>query len=140
MKSITKFALWAVLAVPTLTLSAASQNPIPNESSAQPQLYYAVYVPAENAAELTQIDWDDHRGCDGDHDRDDHGCYWRDRDGDRYHYRGNGYVGNGYYYGPGYSTYYGPSGWYDKHGRWHTAYGWYDKHGKWHRDRDHDEH
>ena len=138
MKSFTKFVLLAVSALTTLTLTAAAQNQIPRETTTQPQTFNAVYIPAQNAASLTQVDWDDHRRCDGDHDRDDRHCHWGDRDGG-YYYRGNGYVGSGYAYGSSYGAYYGPHGWYDKHGRWHTEYGWYDKHGKWHKAKDHDD-
>jgi hypothetical protein len=138
MKSFTKFVLLAVSALTTLTLTAAAQNQIPRETTTQPQTFNAVYIPAQNAASLTQVDWDDHRRCDGDHDRDDRNCYRRDRD-DRY-YRGNGYVGNGYYYGTGRNNYYsyGSNGWYDNKGRWHVANGWYDNHGKWHKGNDRD--
>ena len=137
MKTITKIALFTMVAITMLTLTAAAQNQIPRDTNAQPQTLNAVYIPATNAARLTQVDWDDHRRCDGDHDRDDRNCYWRDRDG-RY-YRGNGYVGNGYY-GPGYSNYYsyGSNGWYGNKGRWHAANGYYDKHGKWHKGKDRD--
>jgi hypothetical protein len=135
MKRITKLALLAIVAVTTLTLTAAAQNQIPRESSAQPQMLHAVYVPAENAARLTQVDWDDHRRCDGDRDRDDRNCYSRDRD-NRY-YGGNAYVGNGYYR-PGYNNYYGSNGWYDNKGHWHATNGYYDKHGKWHNGKDRD--
>lgn len=138
MKSIRKFALSAALGVASLSLTAAAQNQIPRESTKQPQTFNAVYVPAENAATLTQVDWDDHRRCDGDRDRDDRHCYVRDRDGDRYYYRGNGYGGYGYYSGPGYGNRYsyGSNGWYDNRGQWHNPNGWYDKHGKWHNSKD----
>ena len=69
---------------------------------------------------LQQVDW---RRCDGDHDRDDRGCYYRDRDGRAYY--GNGYYANSYYAAPYDSR---PAGWYDRNGRWHA----YDK------DRDRD--
>ena len=138
MKSITKLALLTAVAVMTLTLTAAAQGQIPRDTNSPPQTFTAVYFPAQNAAKLTQVDWDDHRRCDGDHDRDDRNCYWRDRD-DRY-YKGNGYVGNGYYYGSGRNNYYGygSNGWYDNKGHWHVANGWYDKHGKWHKGKDRD--
>ncbi len=80
------------------------------------------------------VDSDDHRRCDGDHDRDDRGCWERDRNGNWY-YRGNGYRSNGYYsngyYGNGYNQ---NSGWYDRKGNFYPngANGYYDKHGKWH--------
>ena len=77
---------------------------------------------------LQQADWDDHRRCDGDHDRDDRGC--RDYYRDRARYYGYSHYNNGYYY-------YGPNtGWYDKHGRWH----WYKdvRERRRHHDRDDD--
>ena len=101
---------------------------------------FALFAALATTAKLTQVDWDDHRRCDGDRDRDDRNCYWRDRDGDRYYYRGNGYAGNGYYSGPAYNNYYSyaANGWYDNHGRWHASNGYYDKHGKWHKGKDRD--
>jgi len=132
------FVLWIAAAASLLSAMAAAQSNTPTASRQSPQVSYAVYEPSQSAATLQSVDWDDHRRCDGDHDRDDRNCYWRDRDRDRYSYRGNGYVGKGYYYGPRYNTYYGPSGWYDNHGRWHSD-GWYDKHGKWHKGKPHDD-
>jgi hypothetical protein len=132
------FVLWIVLTAATLSMTAVAQNGARYDGQPSPQLSYAVYERSQNQAALQLADWDDHHRCDGDHDRDDRNCYWRDRDGDRYYYRGNGYVGNGYYYGPSYRTSYGPSGWYDNHGRWHSD-GWYDKHGKWHKGTPHDD-
>ena len=131
--------LCMAVAATMLSVTAVAQSSAPGDSVPSPRLSYAVYEPSQSAAKLQLVDWDDHRRCDGDHDRDDRNCYWRDRDGDRYYYRGNGYVGNGYYYGPRYNTYYGPSGWYDNHGRWHIENGWYDKHGKWHKGNPHDD-
>jgi hypothetical protein len=125
MKSLRNLMLWTAVAVTTLTLTAAAQNVVPRADAPAPRLITAVYLPSQDAAKLMQVDWDDHRRGDGDRDRDDRNRQWRDRDGDRYYYRGNAYVGNGYAYGPAYSAYYGPSGWYDKYGRWH-------------RDKDHD--
>jgi hypothetical protein len=125
--------LWIAATAALLSVTAFARGGAQDGSQQSPRLSYAVYQPAQNQAALQLADWDDHHRCDGDHDRDDRNCYWRDRDGDRYYYRGNGYVGNGYYYSqPRYNTYYGPIGWYDNHGRWHSD-GWYDKHGKWHK-------
>jgi hypothetical protein len=130
------FVLWIAAAAALLSVRAAAQSGAAGNSRQSPRLSYAVYEPAQSAAPLELVDWDDHHRCDGDHDRDDRNCYWRDRDGDRYSYRDNGYVGNGYYSGPRYNTYSRPSGWYDNHGRWHSD-GWYDKHGKWHKGEPH---
>lgn len=130
------FVLWIAAAAALLSVTAVAQSP--GDSRQSPQLNYAVYAPSQSAATLQLVDWDDHHRCDGDHDRDDRNCYRRDRDGDRYSYRGNGYVGNGYNYGPTYRAYYGPNGWYDNHGGGHSD-GWYDKHGKWHKGKPHDE-
>ena len=109
----------AMLSVTAVAQSSAAADRVPS-----PRLSYAVYEPSQSAAKLQLVDWDNHRRCDGDHDRDDRHCYWRDRDGDRYYYRGNGYGA--------YSPMYYPGGWYDKHGRWH-ADGWYDRDGRWHK-------
>ena len=121
--------LCIAVAATMLSVTAVAQSSAPGDSVPSPRLSYAVYEPSQSAAKLQLVDSDDHRRCDGDHDRDDRHCYWRDRDGDRYYYHGNGYVSNGHVaYGP---MYY-PGGWYDKHGRWH-ADGWYDGDGKWHK-------
>ena len=121
--------LCMAVAATMLSVTAVAQSSAPGDSVPSPRLSYAVYEPSQSAAKLQLVDWDDHRRCDGDHDRDDRHCYWRDRDGDRYYYHGNGYVSNGHVaYGP---MYY-PGGWYDKHGRWH-ADGWYDRDGRWHK-------
>ena len=121
--------LCIAVTVAMLNVTAFAQSSPPAESVPSPRLSYAVYQASRSAAKLQLVDRDDHRRCDGDHDRDDRHCYWRDRDGDRYYYRGNGYLSNGHgAYGP---MYY-PGGWYDKHGRWH-ADGWYDRDGRWHK-------
>jgi len=121
--------LCMAVAATMLSVTAVAQSSAPGDSVPSPRLSYAVYEPSQSAAKLQLVDWDDHRRCDGDHDRDDRHCYWRDRDGDRYYYHGNGYVSNGHVaYGP---MYY-PGGWYDKHGRW-RADGWYDRDGRWHK-------
>jgi hypothetical protein len=131
------FVLWIAAAAALLSVTPFAQNAGRGDAQANPRLSYAVYEPSQSAATLQLADWDDHRRCDGDHDRDDRNCYWRDRDGDRNYYRGNGYVGNGYY-GPSYRTNYASGGWYGNHGRWH-ADGWYDKHGKWHKGKPRDD-
>ena len=129
MKRIVNFVLLTALGLVTLTVTATAQTSAPIDNRVSPRIDYATYYPGQTAASLRLVDWDDHRRCDGDHDRDDSNCYWRDRDGDRYYYRGKGYVSHGYVaYGP---MYY-PGGWYDKHGRWHRD-GWYDRDGRWHK-------
>jgi hypothetical protein len=114
------FVFWIASAAALLSMTAVAQNAISGDSRQRPQLSYAVYEPSQSKATLQLVDWDDHHRCDGDRDRDDRHCYWRHRDGDRYYYRDNAYVGNGYY-GPSYRANHGPSGWYDKHGRWHKG-------------------
>ena len=126
------FVFWIASAAALLSMTAVAQSGLSGDNRQRPQLSYAVYEPSQSRAMLRPVDWDDHHRCDGDHDRDDRHCYWRDRDSDRYYYRDNGYVGNGYYYRPSYRANYGPSGWYDNRGHWHSD-GWYDKHGKWHK-------
>ena len=123
MKSLGNSMLLLAVAVTTLTLTAAAQNVVPRTEAPAPSLRHAVFVPALSTAKFTQVDWDDHRRCDGDHDRDDRHCHWRDRDGARYYFRGTGYVG--------YAPHYAAAGWYDNRGRWHPA-GWYDRYGRWH--------
>ena len=121
--------LCIAVAAAMLSVTAFAESNAPSDTGRSPQLRYAVYEPSQSKATFQLVDWDDHHRCDGDHDRDDRHCYRRDRDGNRYYYRGNGYVSHGYVaYGP---TYYA-GGWYDKHGRWH-ADGWYDRDGRWHK-------
>ncbi|HEX8895969.1 MAG TPA: hypothetical protein VF783_21790 [Terriglobales bacterium] len=116
--------LCTAVAAAMLSVTAVAQGSAAADRVPSPRLSYAVYEPSQSAAKLQLVDWDNHRRCDGDHDRDDRHCYWRDRDGDRYYYRGNGYVA--------YSPMYYPGGWYDKHGRWHRD-GWYDRDRRWHK-------
>jgi hypothetical protein len=121
--------LCIAIAATMLSVTAVAESSAPGDRVPSPRLSYAVYEPSQSVAKLRRVDWDDHRRCDGDHDRDDRHCYRRDRDDDRYYYRGKGYVSHGYVaYGP---MYY-PGGWYDKHGRWHRD-GWYDRDGRWHK-------
>ncbi len=124
MKRGLKFVLLAALGAGTLSTGAvAQQRQLGNSEGAVVE--HATFDPGQGGA-LRLADWDDHRRCDGDHDRDDRGCYYRDGYG-RYVYRGPAYYGNGYYAAP--APYYAqPNGWYDRDGRWHA----YD------RDRDRD--
>ena len=118
------FVLCIAVAVAMLSVTAFAESNAPSDTGRSPQLRYAVYEPSLSIATFQLVDWDDHHRCDGDHDRDDRHCYGRDRDGNRYYYRGNGYVA----YGPAYYA----GGWYDKHGRWHRD-GWYERDGRWHK-------
>jgi hypothetical protein len=126
MTSQLKFALLLVLGTGVLGAGAAAQERQINPGD-NGRVQYATFNP-ERSLVLQQVGWNDHRRCDGDHDRDDRGCYYQYRNGYRYPaYYGNGYYGYGYYAAP--APYYPPSrGWYDRNGRWHT----YD------RDRDRD--
>ncbi len=128
MKSQLKFALLVALGTGVLSAGAAAQQPQIN-AAGNGRMEYEMFIPGQ-AAQLQQVGWDDHHRCDGDHDRDDRGCYYRDGDGYRYRYPayyGNGYWSNGYYVepAPGYRA---NTGWYDRDERWHA----YD------RDRDRD--
>lgn len=130
------FLIGLAFSAAALSVGAAAQNGPSYRTAGDPQIVYATFYPGQSSARLQYVDWDDRHRCDGDHDRDDRNCHWRDRDG---YYHGYGYVGHGYVYGPSNGAYYGPNGSYDQPGRWHTANGWYDKHGKWHKGREHDE-
>jgi hypothetical protein len=131
------FVLILTLAVGTLAATSAAQNlQAPERQNARVE--YVISNPGQSDL-LMQTAWDDHRRCDGDHDRDDRGCWNGDRDGDRY-YRGNGYYGNQYY---GNNPYRQNNGWYDRKGNFYPsgANGYFDKHSKWHYfrgGRDHD--
>jgi hypothetical protein len=119
MKSQLKFALLVALGTGVLSAGAAAQERQVNVAD-NARLQYATFDPNQ-AAGLQLADWDDHRRCDGDHDRDDRGCYYRAP------YPGYAYYSNGYYAAP--APYYPrAAGWYDRDGRWHA----YD------RDRDRD--
>lgn len=122
MKGRLKFVMIVALGAGTLGASAVAQE---RQIGSGVRLESAA-VDSNQSVQIRQVDWDDHRRCDGDHDRDDRGCYHRDRDGYRGNYRGAyGYYGNGYYAAPYYAP---PAGWYDRNGHWHA----YD------RDRDRD--
>jgi hypothetical protein len=122
MKSQLKFALLLALGMGVLGAGAAAQERQSNIAR-DGQRQYAT-LDSTQTASLQQVDWD-HRRCDGDHDRDDRGCYQVYR-APAYGY---GYYGNGYSAAPVPAPYYRPSaGWYDRDGRWHA----YD------RDRDRD--
>ena len=133
MKTKLELVLLLALGAATVSVTAAAQNTARINGGGDARISYLVYDPSQNAALQRQVDWADRHRCDGDHDRDDRHCYWRDRD-DRYRPQ-YFYGGNGYYGGvPVYQN-----GWYDKHGRWHAgSYGWYDCKAKWHGDKHHE--
>ncbi len=124
MKSKRNFVLLLTLSAGLLGTAAAAQSAQTGQSAGA-RVEYATFDPSQSGL-LRQADWNNHRRCDGDHDRDDRGCYYRDRDDDRY--RGYSYYGNGYAYVAPYYNYAPNAGWYDRNGRWHA----YD------RDRDRD--
>ncbi len=125
MKSKSSFLAMLALGVGLFGTAATAQNAQVNNTSGA-RVEYGTFDPGQSGL-LRQADWDDHRRCDGDHDRDDRGCYYRDRDG-RYRYRSYSYYGNSYVYVTPYYNYAPNAGWYDRDGRWHA----YD------RDRDRD--
>src|SRR5215472_13514817 len=96
MKTKVSLVLCIAVAAAMLRVTAFAESNAPSDTGRSPQLRYAVYEPSQGTAMFQLVDWDDHHRCDGDHDRDDRHCYWRDRDGDRYYHRGSGYVSNGY--------------------------------------------
>ena len=113
MKGQVKFALFVALSAGVLGTgagAAAQERQFNGPDNARVE--YAISNPNQ-AAQLTLADWDDHRRCDGDHDRDDRGCYVY-----RAPYPGYAYYGHGYYVAP--APYYPPAGWYDRDGRWHA--------------------
>ena len=127
MKMKLKFVLLLAVATALLNLTALAQNPARSGTAGNATLTYLTYSPSQGAAQLRLADWDDRHRCDGDHDRDDRHCHWRDRDG-RYS-RGYGYAASGRVYAGG--------GWYDQFGRWHVrGHRWCDRRGRWHEDRD----
>lgn len=123
MKKQLNYVLLLALSAGTLATTSAAQMPTAVNDQQNARIAQATFDPSQ-AGLLRLADWDDHRRCDGDRDRGDRNC--RYRDGYRYrgqYYGGNPYYGNGYYATP----YRGRvDGWYDRNGYWH-AY-----------DRDHD--
>jgi len=118
MKGQLKFVLLVGLGAGILSVGASAQERQVNAVD-QRQVRAATFDPSQTPT-LQQADWD-HRRCDGDHDRDDRGCYYY---AVPYGYTGsarygNGYYANGYYVAP--TPYYAPrAGWYDRDGRWHA--------------------
>jgi hypothetical protein len=122
MKKQLNYVLLLALSAGTLATTSAAQMPTPVNDRQNARLAQATFDPSQTSL-LRLADWDGHRRCDGDRDRDDRNC--RYRDGDRYRgqyyygnpYYGNGYYGNGYYAAP----YRGRvDGWYDRNGYWHA--------------------
>jgi hypothetical protein len=125
MKSQLKFALLLALGTGVLGAGAAAQERQVNAGD-NGRVQYATFNPNQ-AGSLQQVGWDDHRRCDGNHDRDDRGCYQYRNQYPVYYgngsygngYYGNGYYGYGYYAAP--APYYPPDqGWYGRDGRWHA--------------------
>jgi hypothetical protein len=134
MKRKLDFVLLMAMGAAMLSVPAAAQNTAQINDRGNARIDYAIYHPNQSAGLLREVDWNNHRRCDGDRDRDDRNCYWRGRDDDRYrnqyYARGNSYYGNA----PGY----GQGGWYDQNGRSQAdPGGWYDRKGKWHSDQRH---
>ncbi|MDR3749287.1 MAG: hypothetical protein P4M04_14275 [Acidobacteriota bacterium] len=125
MKKHLNFVLLLALGAGTLATSASAQQAQQFNDRDNAQLEYGVASSSQNG-QLRLADWDDHRRCDGDHDRDDRGCSYQDPYGNRY-YRGNVYYGNGYY---GQRS----NGYYDRKGNFYPngANGYFDEHGNWH--------
>ncbi len=125
MKKQLNYVLLLALSAGTLATTSAAQTSTALNDRQNTRIVQATFDPSQTGL-LQLADWNDHRRCDGDRDRDDRNC--RYRDGDRYrsqYYGGNPYYGNGYYATP----YRGRTdGWYDRNGYWHA----YD------RDRDRD--
>ena len=125
MKKQLNYVLLLALSAGTFATTSAAQTPTPVNDRENARIAQATFDPSQTGL-LRLTNWDDHRRCDGDRDRDDRNC--RNRNGDGYrsqYYRGNPYYGNGYYATP----YRGRvDGWYDRNGYWHA----YD------RDRDRD--
>lgn len=133
MKKQVQFVLFLTLGLGAIDASAVAQNSARVNGGDNPRLTYGNFDPSQANGLLRLADWDDHHRCDGDHDRDDRNCYYRDRDR---------YYGRGYVDGYAVPNYRWSSGWYDRKGNFYPAggRGYYDKHGKWHpfhgRDRD----
>lgn len=117
MKKQLNYVLLLALSAGTLATTSAAQTSTAVNDWQNARITQATFDPSQ-AGLLRLTDWDDHRCCDGDHDRDDRNC--RNRDRVKYrsqYYGGNPYYGNGYYATP----YRGRTdGWYDRNGYWHA--------------------
>jgi hypothetical protein len=124
MKKQLNYVLLLALSAGTLATTSAAQTSTSLNDRQNPRIAQATFDPSQGA-QLRLADWDDHRGGDGDRDRN-----YRYRDGYRYRrqyyytnpYYGNGYYGGNPYYGNGYyaTPYRGRDGWYDRNGYWHA--------------------
>lgn len=126
MKKQLNFVLLLALGAGALAMSAKAQNSIQTNNRDNARVEYATLDPGQQSGLLRLADWDDHRRCDGDHDRDDRGCWNGNRYYPQYQYQGKAYYG-GRYYGQN-------NGWYDRKGNFYPngANGYFDKHGRWH--------
>lgn len=118
MKNQRNFVLFLALSAGTLATSAVAQQRTQVNDRENARVEFATFDPSQATGLLQQTDWDDHHRCDGDRDRDDRNCYYRDRDDRRYE---RGYPAYGYY--QGYSappSYERENGWYDRNGYWHA--------------------
>jgi hypothetical protein len=127
MKNQLSFVLFLALSAGTLATSAVAQDRTQINDRESARVEFATFDPSQASGLLRQAGWDDHRRCDGDHDRDDWGCYYRAWRGPA-PYPATGFYG-GHYAAPYVAPNYGrANGWYDRNGYWHA----YD------RDRDRD--
>ena len=113
MKEQLNLILLLALAIGTLGTTAAAQAPKAIGDRYTARVEFLNFDPGQASDLLRQTDWEHYRRCDGDHDRDDRGCYYSSGAHDRHRY------------------YRGPTGYYDRRGYWHP-YGWYDRYGYWH--------
>src|SRR5262252_8393266 len=90
MKKRVQFVLFLTLGLGTIDGSAVAQDSVRINGSDNPRVTYGNFDPSQSLLRLA--DWDDHHHCDGDRDRDDRNCYYRDRDRDRDRYYSRGYV------------------------------------------------
>jgi hypothetical protein len=128
MKKQLNYVLLLALSAGILATTSAAQTFTAVNDRQNTRIVQATFNPSQSGL-LRLTDGDDHRGGNGDGDRDDRN--YRDRDG-------NGYRGQYYYANPSYG--------YNGNGYYATPYrgradGWYDRYGYWHaydRDRDRD--
>jgi hypothetical protein len=128
MKKQLNYVLLLALSAGTLATTSAAQTFTAVNDRQNTRIAQATFNPSQ-AGLLRLAAGDDHRGGNGDRDRDDRND--RNRDG-------NGYRGQYYYANPSYG--------YNGNGYYATPYrgrvdGWYDRYGYWHaydRDRDQD--
>jgi hypothetical protein len=117
MKRQLNYVLLLALSAGILATTSAAQTPTAVNDRQNTRIAQATFNPGQTGL-LRLTDWNDHRRGDGDRDRDDRNC--RYRDGDKYrgqYYGGNPYYGNGYYTTPYRAR---TDGWYDRNGYWHA--------------------